>query len=149
MKKMLIIICSVLLCCEIYSQQLYDYKIKNASNANDRDKILNLIRNQLYKDFKIKVVFQVKKLNVCNNYAWFEGEAVNKDGTQININNNDGVMDCCHVEFLSQKVNGVWYKVEYGAFSTDVWWEDIWNRHKAPHKVYGMNDLINLRNSQK
>jgi hypothetical protein len=118
------------------AQTLYDYKVKNASNAKARTAILNKLRDTLYGEYKQKFVFTINKLNVCNDYAWFEGNAARADGKEIVLpENND--YDCCHVECLLQRKKGIWYIVEVGSFSTDVWYEGIWDRHKAPRKLYG------------
>jgi hypothetical protein len=141
MKNISIIIIFTLLSNFMNGQALYDYKVKDAFNEIERTKILDKLRSQLYKDYKQSFIFEVKKLNVCNNYAWFEGNVINKDGSEVIIKNVDYPIDCCHVEGLLQNKNGIWYIVEYNAFSTDLWFEGIWDRRKAPKKIYGLQTL--------
>jgi hypothetical protein len=130
-----------------FGQTLYNYKVKNASNATERSKILDKFRAQLFSDYKQKFVFEINKFNVCNNYAWVEANAQRQDGTPPMLNDEDH--DCCHVEALLQKKNGLWYIVEYGAFATDAWFDGIWERRKAPKKIYGMEATFLLRHESK
>jgi hypothetical protein len=46
-------------------------------------------------------------------------------------------MDCCGVQALLIKKNNSWVVEEYGAFSTDVWYDGIWKRHNAPIALWG------------
>lgn len=117
----------------VFSQTVSDYKVKTQSNIVDRTKILDILRAKLYEDYRQEFVFAVNKLNVSNGYAWFEGNAQRKDGGQVKVHQGD---DCCHVESLLKKSGGKWYIVEMGAFSTDMWWDGLWNRTKAPKKIF-------------
>jgi hypothetical protein len=114
--------------------QVKDFAIKTATNEKERTAILDCIRKCTTKEFHQSFIFEVKVLNLSKNYAWFRGNASRKDGKEIILGDD---YDCCHVEALCQKVGGVWYVVEYGAFSTDLWYNYIWNRRKAPIEVYG------------
>ena len=121
---------------QINAQTVYDFKVKDNFNTKNRTQILNLLRGTMLKEFKEKYVFTVNKFNMCGNYAWFMGNAERADGKPVNFDTKDGDYDCCHVEALFQKVKGVWYIVEKGAFSTDVWYDGICERHKAPCQIY-------------
>ena len=97
--------------------------------------MLDILRANLYQEFEQELVFVVNHLKVGNNYAWFEGEAQRKDRQEIILPNYD--YDCCHVEALFKKINGKWYLVKSGAFSTDVWWDGIWEDHEdAPRAIF-------------
>jgi hypothetical protein len=54
-------------------------------------------------------------------------DVVRKDNNEINLP-NEVEYDCCHVEALFKKINGSWKILEQGSFSTDVWYDGIWNR---------------------
>ena len=40
------------------------------------------------------------------------------------------------LEALLKKSGGKWYIMELSAFSTDVWWEDLWNRYRLPRQLF-------------
>ena len=121
------------MCTNVFSQSVYNYKTKTQSNQVDRTKILDILRARVYEDYQQEVVFVVNKLNVSSGYAWFEGTAQRKDGRQLIVHSYD---DCCHVEALLKKSGGKWYIVQMQPFSTDVWWDGLWNRTGAPKIIF-------------
>jgi hypothetical protein len=124
----------LLLSLQSKAQGILDYKTKNASNEKDRTMILDVLRASLYQSHRQEFIFVVKKLNVTSTHAWFEGEAQRKDGKKVISSEFD---DCCHVEALLKRSSGKWYIMEMGAFSTDVWWDNIWVRYKLPKRLFG------------
>ncbi len=118
---------------KLSAQTVYDYKVKTKDNAADRTKMLDILRARLYEEYRQEFVFVVDKLNVSGGYAWFQGEVRRNDGKPVQVDEN---VDCCHVEALMKVSKGKWYIVEIVAFSTDVWWEDLWERTGAPKKIF-------------
>lgn len=118
----------------LHAQSIYSYTVKTKSNEKDRTKILDILRAKLYEVHKQEFIFVVNKLNVSSNgYAWFEGTVQRKDGKQVITEDYE---DCCHVEAFLKKSEGKWYIVESSAFSTDVWYDGIWDRYSAPKAIF-------------
>lgn len=115
------------------AQNIKDYKTKTQTNDTERGKMLDLLRAELYRSHKQEVQFVVEKLNVLGDYAWFQGQVQRKDGKAFVT---QGEEDCCHVEALLRKKSGKWYIEEMDAFSTDVWWEGIWERKKLSRELF-------------
>ena len=117
------------------SQFIQDYKTKTSSNFRDRSMMLDILRANLYQEFEQELVFVVDHFKVGNNYAWFMGNAQRRDGQEIMFPND--YYDCCHVEALFKKSNGKWYLVKSKAFSTDVWYDAIWEDYEdAPRTIF-------------
>jgi hypothetical protein len=135
MKKVLLIFCLSIASTTVFGQTMLDYKVKNTSNVKDRTMMLDILRANLYQDYKQEFIFVVDVFNVTSNFAWFKGSVQRKDGRKVALD-GDGY-DCCHVEALFKKSADKWYIVESAAFSTDVWYDGIWNRVKAPKIIFG------------
>ncbi|MBP6430307.1 MAG: hypothetical protein KA319_00895 [Ferruginibacter sp.] len=121
-----------------HAQQIKNYKIANDTNKTERTLMLNLVRDKLYKEFKQEFVFSVDVFNVSKKYAWITADALRKDGKAIVFKEDEAsFMDCCGVQALLIKKNNSWVVEEYGAFSTDVWYDGIWKRHNAPIALWG------------
>jgi hypothetical protein len=130
---------------DLFAQKIVSFKTKNAQNQIERTQILDLIRADLYQYHQQEFIFVVNKLNINipnidddtaatnTQFAWFMGDAQRKDGKKIKL---DPYSDCCHVEALLKKSKGKWYIVELHAFSTDVWYENLWERTGAPQKLF-------------
>ncbi len=118
---------------ELQAQSVISYKTKTAANESERTKILDIVRASLYQGYRQEFIFVVNRLNLSGGYAWFEGEAQRKDGRPVRLEDYE---DCCHVEALLKKSNGKWYLVEIGAFSTDVWYEDLMRNSGAPKAIF-------------
>lgn len=115
------------------AQSIKDYKTKTAANSTERSKILDLLRIEMYQRHKQEVQFVVDKLNLQGDYAWFQGRVQRKDGKTIEI---EGEADCCHAEALLRKKSGKWYIETMGVFTTDVWWDGIWEEKKLPRQLF-------------
>ncbi|RYD97473.1 MAG: hypothetical protein EOP54_10790 [Sphingobacteriales bacterium] len=117
----------------LQAQVIKDYKTKTTANHTERSKILDLLRAEIYRRHKQEVQFVVEKLNVQGEYAWFQGQVQRKDGKEFEI---AGEADCCHVEALLRNKNGKWYIDEMAAFTTDVWWDGIWEEKKLSRQLF-------------
>jgi hypothetical protein len=129
----LIMICFFISLGFSYGQVIYDYKTKTSNNEKDRTMILDVIRASMYQTHRQEFIFVVNKLNVTSTNAWFEGEVQRKDGKKVAVSEFD---DCCHVESLLKRSGGKWYIMELNAFSTDVWYQDIWKRYRLPEQLF-------------
>ena len=115
------------------AQTVKDFKVKNSTNTAERTIMLDLLRNTMQAEFKMEFKYVVNHFKVSGNFAWFKGDAQRKDGKAITL---DDMYDCCHVECLFKKVNNKWTIAEYGAFSTDVWYEGLQESAKAPAAIF-------------
>ena len=132
MKKILLTL-TLLASFNSFGQVIESFKKKTSSNTKERTLILDILRASLYKDYKQEFIFVVNMLNVSSQYAWFEGTAVRKDRREIETGD---YADCCHVEGLLKKSYGKWYIVELEAFSTDVWYDGIWDDYNIPRALF-------------
>ncbi len=132
MKKLLLFYFLSLSLCS-FAQNIESLKNKTPKNAAERTLILDIIRASLYQDYKQEFIFVVNTLNVSSQFAWFQGTAVRKDGKEIRTNDYD---DCCHVEGLLKRNYDKWYIVELEAFSTDIWYDGIWDRYDVPMALF-------------
>jgi hypothetical protein len=103
--------------------------------------MLDILRANMYQQYKQELIFEVKHFKMGNGYAWFMGNAVRKDGRQVNTGEySDGT----HVEALFTKKGDKWYLVESGAFSTDTWWVGIsWKYPRAPKAIF--DQIANIK----
>lgn len=133
MKNILLLFC--LISFSGFSQTVQDWTIKSKENQADRSQILDVARAEVKKDIKQEVIFQVTYLKTAGNYAWFQANVLAKNGGELKMPND--FYDCCHVEGLFEKVNGVWKVVEFVGFSTDVWYWGIAEKYpKAPKSIF-------------
>jgi len=116
-----------------FGQVIESFKKKTSANAKERTLILDIIRASLYQDYKQEFIFVVNTLNVSSQHAWFEGTAVRKDRREVVADDYD---DCCHVEGLLKRNYGKWYIVALEAFSTDVWYDGIWDIYNVPRALF-------------
>ena len=137
MKKTFLLLVFVFIGFHSFSQKMLNYKVKTKENEKDRTMMLDILRATYYPEYKQEFVFVVNVFNVANNYAWFKGTAQRKDGKLIKLDEEEP-NDCCHVEALFKNKSGKWYIVESVAFSTDVWYDGIWERvPEAPKIIFG------------
>jgi hypothetical protein len=88
------------------AQQIMDFKVKSEANAKERTFMLDLMREEISHIDHVEIKFVVEHFNVVGNYAWFEGEAQQKDGKSLDFG-PDFSGDCCRVLSLFQKLNSV------------------------------------------
>lgn len=136
MKKIIFLALFGLFCNLSFAQTVFDIKTKTSANKADRNMMLDILRANMYKDYKQEFVFVVNHFKVSNDYAWLKADAQRKDGKKIELP-ADEPNDCCHVECLFKKSNGKWLIAESAAFSTDVWWADLETRYPdAPKGIF-------------
>jgi hypothetical protein len=120
----------------MHGQTVVDLKTKTPSNEKERTLMLDILRAKLYEEHKQEFVFVVRHFKSGGAYAWFEGDAQRKDGSQIRFE-PDIPHDCCVVTALFKESGSKWHIVESGAFGTDVWWLGIGARHPdAPRSIF-------------
>jgi len=124
----------------VNAQMIYDIKVKNPTNEKDRTMMLDILRANLYQNYKQELIFEVKHFKVGGGYAWFRGNAVRKDGKQVRVREYD---DCCHVEALFIKRGDKWYIEASSAFSTDVWYVGLTSKYpRAPRGIFDESVLM-------
>jgi hypothetical protein len=133
MKLYLFFVCSLLVTVTTNAQMVVDYKVRSALNATDRTVMLDLLKNKMKNEYKSDFVFVVRHFKVANNVAWFMGDAAWKDPKRMILSAD---RDCCHIEALFKKIRGKWQIIESEAFSTDVWYEGIWDRYTVPKAIF-------------
>lgn len=122
------------------AQMVYDIKVKNAMNEKDRTMMLDILRANLYQEYKQELVFEVQHFKLGGGYAWFRGNAVRKDGKQVKVREYE---DCCHVEALFTKRGDKWYIETSSAFSTDVWFVGLISKFpRAPKAIFDQTVLM-------
>jgi hypothetical protein len=128
MTKISALLLIFLLAHSFHSQTLRNFKTKNETNLTERTYMLDLLRAEVRAMINQEVVFVVEHFMVSGNYAWMQGQVQLKNGSRPKMP-SDGY-DCCHVEALFKKVNGKWVVKEEGAFSTDVWYQCLYDRYR-------------------
>jgi hypothetical protein len=119
----------------LQAQAVTDMKVDAPAFHADRKEMLDVLRSRLKTKFKFDAMFEVHYFKSAIDWAWLTASVSAKAGEAISLPDNS--YDCCHVEALFQKVKGQWYIADWGAFSTDVWWEGIAYRHpKAPKILF-------------
>lgn len=140
MNQLYLILLILLTSGNLFSQEVQDYQVKTSENATERKAILDLARGSILKEIHQDVVFNVTHLKVSNGFAWFQGNAIRKDGKEIEL--PDDSYDCCHAEGLFQKKNGKWIIVEFSSFSTDCWFCQIALKYpKVPKGIFTSSAL--------
>ncbi len=124
----------------VNAQSVADFRVKNAYNESDRTMMLDILRANLYQDYKQEFIFQVNHFLVSGGYAWFMGNAERKDGRQIRVRDYD---DCCHVEALFTKRGNKWYLETSNAFSSDIWHIGLSYKYpRAPRAIFDQASLM-------
>lgn len=118
----------------VQAQKIADFKVKNSTNTVERTAMLDLLRAKMKaEEGGIDYKYVVNHFKVSGNFAWLMATAQRKDNKPLEL---EDYQDCCHVECLFKKVNGKWTIGEYGAFSTDVWYEGIQERSGAAAGIF-------------
>jgi hypothetical protein len=133
MKIYVFVVCSLLIAMTTNAQTVVDYKTSSALNSADRTVMLDLLRNKMKGEYKSDFVFTVRHFKVASNAAWFMGDAAWKDSKKMMLSSDK---DCCHVEALFKRVRGKWQILASESFSTDVWYEGIWERYTVPKAIF-------------
>jgi hypothetical protein len=86
------------------SSNTLEDRVKTESNKKEVIELLDILRADLYTNFKQEFVFVVKEISFKKNYSWFIGEVERKDGENIRMIDNNST--CCQVEALFKKIKG-------------------------------------------
>jgi hypothetical protein len=85
---------------------ILEYKVKTAANAKERTEMLDALRAQLYKDFKMALEFYVDDFKVGNNYAWFRGRLTGKTARKLNLTRTPTTAATWKPYFKKRTANG-------------------------------------------
>ncbi|MCF1420764.1 hypothetical protein [Mangrovimonas futianensis] len=125
---------------KVCSQEVIDFKIKTSENATERKEMLDLLRIEVKQDINQEVLFKVNHFKLLGNYAWFKGDAIERNGKELIFPDNS--YDCCHVEGLFMNKNNKWELIEIGLFSTDCWQCGLAKRYpKIPNIIFSEEAL--------
>ncbi len=115
-----------------------------AKGSPDRKAILDAVRPLAERDLGAPVEFVVGEFNVAGDMAFVALKAQRPGGGPIDPyrtpfaeeNGEEAVsmFDCCHVEAVLQKNQGVWRVLESGVGATDVWYTE-WCRRTPPRLI--------------
>jgi|GEM_PF-467127 len=108
--------------------------------SKERTAILDAIRDPLEEHVHQKVIFVVDHLKVENDWAFLMATPKTKDGGQINykgtsLEDDAEFADEITVALLHKK-RGRWFVVTHSFFTTDVWWDGLWNHFDAPRSIF-------------
>ena len=109
------------------SSNILEDRVKTDSNKKEVIELLDILRADLYTNFKQEFVFVVKEISFKKNYSWFIGEVERKDGENIRMIDNNST--CCQVEALFKKNQGRWHLIEAQAFSKHPWYLDLKSKY--------------------
>ncbi len=133
MKTISIFILILFLSGSAISQKALDLAVETPENRTERNVILNTVEELM--SLEEDIIFDVTHLKISKDYAWFQGNVLLKDGTPLELRSD--FLDCCHVEGLFEKKNGIWEEVSFAAFSTDCWYCGISKEYpKVPKKIF-------------
>src|ERR1700754_3141548 len=97
--KLKFLIVSLLFSLNCYPQgKVVDYKLKTSANEKERTQMLDALRVELKKQWKLEFIFTVNYFKANDTYAWLQASAERKDGKAMTF--PDDAYDCCHVECL-------------------------------------------------
>lgn len=115
-----------------------------AKGSPDRKAILDAVRPIAERDLGAPVEFVVGEFNVAGDIAFVALKAQRPGGGSIdpyrtpfaerNGEETVSMFDCCHVEAVLQKSQGVWRVLESGVGTTDVWYTE-WCRRTPPRLI--------------
>ncbi len=117
-----------------------------AKGNPERKAILDTVRPLAEQDLGKPVEFVVGELNISGNWAFVALQAQRPGGGAIDAyktpfaarNGEEAVsmFDCCHVEAVLRKEQGIWRVMESGVGTTDVWYTG-WCK-KVPQGLIGL-----------
>lgn len=107
--------------------------------SEERTAILDSVRAPLEKAIDQKVIFVVEHMKVDGDWAFVKAVPKTKDGEAISYKGTEFEEEADEADELTiallQKKDKKWVLVEHGYFTTDVWWIDLWERHKGCPKT--------------
>jgi hypothetical protein len=118
--------------------------IATEADAATRNAVLAALTPAIEGDLGTKVSFRPEIVRTMGDWAWVSAEAVNLDGTLIDISRTryanaekEGVFDGPRVNALLKRSGAGWAVTTFVVGSTDVAWE-VWpQQYGAPPEVMG------------
>ncbi len=109
--------------------------------TDERTAILDAVRDPLEDSIHQKVIFVVDHMKVDGDWAFIMATPKTKDGGQINYKGTVFEEDADFGDELTvaliRKKRGRWYIVTHGYFTTDVWWERLWEKYDScPESIF-------------
>jgi len=132
------LICSLgLVACSSLSAQSYT----PAKGTAERTAILDTVRFPLQAAVNESIVFVVNHMKVEGSWAFLMAVPQTKAGGKINYSGTQFAADAAESDELTvallQKSGGKWNTVQHAYFTTDVWWEGLWNQHPGcPRSIF-------------
>lgn len=116
-----------------------------ARGTAERTAILDPVRHILEGQINQRVVFVVDHLKVDGSWAFFKGTPQTPDGNSIDyrgtlLEQDSEEADEITVALLG-KIDGRWTVIKHGFFTTDVWWQRLWERVPGcPSSIFDHGD---------
>ena len=109
----------------------------------DRKEILEVLKQRLQPDLKLKPKLVVKELWTKNGFAYFIGQVKNENGKEIDFTKTvykdeveAGVFDGDGTNALLKKTGNKWKVLAFVIGPTDVPWGCWWKEFKAPKDIF-------------
>ncbi|MDF1740926.1 MAG: hypothetical protein P1U86_17320 [Verrucomicrobiales bacterium] len=107
----------------------------------ERTAILDPVRAPLQRAIGQKVIFVVDHMKVDRDWAFVRATPRTKDGGPINYDGTEFEDDANEADEITvallKKKSGKWTLVEHAYFTTDVWWESLWEYHEnCPKSIF-------------
>tara|TARA_R110000850_G_scaffold156101_1_gene280348 strand:- start:514 stop:951 length:438 start_codon:yes stop_codon:yes gene_type:complete len=107
----------------------------------ERTAILDAVRFPLQAAVNQNVIFVVEHMKVEGNWAFLKATPQTKAGGPISYKGTKFAVDAEEADELTvallQKRGGKWVAVSHAYFTTDVWWEGLWNEFPGcPRSIF-------------
>lgn len=109
----------------------------------DRKAIVEVLKQKLKPDLKLKPKLVVKELWVKNGFAYFIGRVKDENGKAIDFSKTvykeevkAGIFDGDGTNALLKKTGGKWKVLAYAIGPTDVPWGCWWKEFNAPKDIF-------------
>ena len=107
----------------------------------ERTAILDAVRFPLQAAINQKVIFVVEHMKVEGKWAFLKATPKTKAGGQISYKGTKFAEDADEADELTvallKKRGGKWVAVSHAYFTTDVWWDGLWNDHPGcPRSIF-------------
>ncbi len=109
--------------------------------TDERTAILDAVRDPLEDSIHRKVIFVVDHMKVDGDWAFIMATPKTKDGGKINYKGTVFEEDADFGDELTvallRKKRGRWYIVTHAYFTTDVWWDRLWEKYDScPKSIF-------------
>ncbi|MEC5126007.1 hypothetical protein VSU19_04560 [Verrucomicrobiales bacterium BCK34] len=120
---------------------LYAQATTPKAGTAERTAILDPVREPLQKAIGQKVIFVVDHMKMDGDWAFVIATPKTKNGGPISYVGTGFEDDANEADELTvallRKKNGKWTLVEHAYFTTDVWWENLWeNYENCPRSIF-------------